>query len=190
VKKVEASEILDNGTYETLREGLRREAMAAKRARRVHVGDHLTFLFETRETVRSQVQEMLRIEGRSSPEDVQHELDTYNELLGDDGELGCTLLVEIEDETERARKLREWLPLVDHLYALLPDGTRVPATYDARQIGEDRLSAVQYLKFRCGAEAPVALGVDMPEPRLAHETALTGEQRGALQADLGVGSAR
>jgi hypothetical protein len=184
LKKVEASEILDNGTYEKLRDGLRQRAMAEKRARRVHVGEHLTFLFETRETVRYQVQEMLRIEGRTTPEDVQHELDTYNELLGDEGELGCTLLVEVEDEKERDRTLRAWVSLVDHLYARLPDGTRVSATYDARQVGEDRLSAVQYMKFRCGPEAPVAFGVDMPSPRVVLESPLTSEQRGALQADL------
>ena len=188
MKKVELTEILDNGTYERLREGLREQAMAEKRVRRVHVGDHLTLLFETHGTVRYQVQEMLRIEGRSSAKDVRHELDTYNELLGGEGELGCTLLVEFEDEAERDRRLREWLPLMDHLFAVLADGTQVRATYDARQVGDERLSAVQYLKFRCGFEAPVGFGVDMPQPPVAIEVQLTPEQRGALQADLGTGA--
>ena len=183
MKKVEVTDILDNATYEKMRDGLRVSAMAAKRVRRIHLGDHLTFLFETPETVRYQVQEMLRIEGRSSYEDIEHEVRTYNELLGDDGELGCTLLVEFEDPEVRDAKLREWRPLVENLYAKLPDGTRVPATFDERQVGDDRLSSVQYLKFTIGPDAPVALGVDMPA--LSIEAELTGEQRGALQADLG-----
>jgi hypothetical protein len=31
----------------------------------------------------------------------------------------------------------------------------------------------------------VAVGCDHPDPELNHETALTGDQRAALQADLG-----
>ncbi len=184
MKKLRRSDILDAATYERMRSALRERAMLEKEPRRIHLGEHLTFLFETTETIRIQIQEMLRIEGRASEEDVRHELDTYNELLGDEGELGCTLLVEIEDERERAGKLRAWRGLVDHLYALLPDGRRVAAVYDARQVGDDRLSAVQYLKFPVGAEAPRALGVDMREPPLRIEVELTPEQRAALAADL------
>lgn len=184
MKKVARKDILDNAAYERLRGPLRERAMAEKSARRVHVGDHLTFLFETTETVRIQVQEMLRIEGRSSEADVAHELDTYNELLGDAGELGCTLLVEIEDEAQRSALLRRWRGLMDRVYALLEDGTRVPATYDRRQVGDERLSSVQYLKLAVGDAPPVALGVDLPEGGLVAETRLSDVQRAALAADL------
>ena len=54
--------------------------------------------------------------------------------------------------------------------------------YDHRQVGEDRLSSVQYMKFPVGAEAPVAIGCDLEA--LTVETTLSPEERTALQADL------
>jgi hypothetical protein len=182
MKPVERSEILDYVTYEELRDTLRPLAMEAKGERRILVGDAFTFLFENRNTVRYQVQEMVRTERMVREADIQHELRTYNELLGGPGELGCSLLIGIDDERERNEKLRAWLALPQHLYAKLADGTKVRATYDARQVGDERLSSVQYLKFPVGKVAPVAIGIDLPG--LDVEATLTPEQRAALQADL------
>jgi len=184
MKQVQREAIVDNAAYERERDELRRHVFSVKQPRRIHLGDHLTFLFETTDTVRYQVQEMLRIEQRSSDEDVRHELATYNELLGGPGELGCTLLVEFESEAERDRMLRRWRDLPRHLYVSLDDGGRAPALFDERQLGDEKLSSVQYLKFRCGDRTPVALGVEMAEPPLRLEAPLTDEQRAALAADL------
>ena len=139
-------------------------------------------MFENQITVRYQVQEMVRTERMVRETDIQHELATYNELLGGAGELGCSLLIGIDDENERNAKLRAWLALPQHLYAKLGDGTKVRATFDPRQVGGDRLSSVQYLKFPVGKDAPVAIGIDLPG--LDVETTLSPEQRAALQADL------
>lgn len=180
--KVERAQILDNQTYAERRPAIRERMLFEKRRRRIHLGSHLTFLFENAETVRYQVQEMLRIEGRTGEADVEHELATYNELLGDAGELGCTLLIEIDDPAERERALAEWLDLPGHLYAVRADGTRAPAVYDPRQVGEDRLSSVQYLKFRVGDAPPLRLGCSLPA--IAGEVELDADQRAALAEDL------
>jgi hypothetical protein len=148
----------------------------------VHVGDVLTLLFENTATIRYQVQEMVRAERITRDEDVRHELETYNELLGEDGELGVSLLIEIPEPEERDRKLREWLALPAHLYLLLEGGEKVRPTYDARQVGTDRLSSVQYLRFDVRGQVPVAAGSDLPALTVA--TRLTEEQREALRADL------
>jgi hypothetical protein len=182
MKPVDRSEILDYVTYNEQRDALRPAALHAKAQRRVIMGEVLTFLFENRDTVRHQVQEMMRTEQIVKEADIAHELHTYNELLGGPGELGCTLLIGIDDEHERAIKLRAWLPLPRHLYARLEDGTKVRPTYDPRQMGDTRLSAVQYLKLPVGPRAPVALGCDLPE--LTVEVRLSEAQRAALQADL------
>jgi hypothetical protein len=182
MKPVQRSELLDYVTYDERRESLRAAAMEAKSQRRIIVGEHFTFLFENRDTVRYQVQEMMRTERIVKESDIQHELDTYNELLGADGELGCTLLIGIDDEEERADKLHAWLGLCDHLYAELEDGTRVRPRYDPRQVGDERLSSVQYLVFAVGSTAPVTIGVDMPG--LEAHAHLDASQRSALQADL------
>lgn len=182
VRKVRREHILDLAAYEAERPHSRQQAFAAKSRRRVHLGDHLTFLFENFVTIRYQIQEMLRSEGRSSEQDIEHEIATYNELLGEPGELGCTLLIEIEDPVERDRKLREWLALPEHVYLELAGGDIARAVYDPRQVGADRLSSVQYLKFHCGGSVPVAIGCDLPGMLLSN--ALTPAQRGALAEDL------
>ena len=182
MKPVDRSEILDYVTYTEQRDALRPVALAAKAKRRILAGEHLAFLFENRETVRYQVHEMLRTERIVKEADIQHELRTYNELLGEGGELGCTLLIGLEDEAERNVKLRQWKDLPAHLYAKLADGTKIRAKYDPRQVGEERLSSVQYLKFPVGETAPVAIGADLDG--LTVEAELTAEQRSALQNDL------
>lgn len=179
---VTRSEILDYVTYSEGREAFRQEVMEAKRPRRVHVGPHLTFLFENPLTVRYQIQEMLRAEQIVKEAEIQHEIDTYNELLGGAGELGASLLIEIDDPDERAGKLAEWRDLMERVYARLEDGRRVPVSYDRRQVGETRLSSVQYVKFATGGGVPLAIGVDHPAYRA--EAILTDEQRAALAADL------
>jgi hypothetical protein len=154
-KTVARDEIVDYVTYQEQRRGARESAMRAKDVRRVHVGPHLTFLFENHETIRYQVQEMMRTEQMVK-----------------------------EDPALRAEKLAQWLALPKHLYAKRADGTKAYARYDERQVGDTRVSSVQYLKFQVGVEAPLAMGCDHPDPELHSETPLTPEQRAALQRDL------
>jgi hypothetical protein len=184
VRPVERREIVDYVSYEDTREAFRRQVLAEKAPRRVHVGPCLTFLFENRDTIRYQVQEMMRAERIVREADILHELETYNELLGGPGELGATLLIELEDAAARDSKLAAWLGLPRHLYLKLEDATLVRARFDPRQAGDTRLSSVQYLKFAAGGQVPVAVGCDHPDPELRHETALTQEQRAALARDL------
>jgi len=184
MKKVERSEILDFVTYVERRDELRPGFLEAKRMRRIQHKTVLTLLFENQDTVRYQVQEMMRIEQIIREADIQHELDTYNEILGKTGELGCTLLIGLEDEQERDSKLAAWEGLLPHLFLVLEDGSRVGATWDPRQVGRGRLSSVQYLKFDTGGAVPTALAVDFPDPDLEGATPLTDEQREALAVDL------
>ena len=91
-------------------------------------------------------------------------------------------MIGIDDPAARAEKLREWQGLNDRIYAAMADGRRVKPTWDPRQVGEERLSSVQYLTFAFGEEAPVTIGIDMPE--VAGETTLSNAQREALREDL------
>jgi len=181
MRTVKREEVVDYQTYEDERAEFRKQVLAAKEKRRIHLGDHLTFLFENTLTVRYQIQEMMRIEHIVREKDIQHEIDTYNELLGEPGVLGCTLLIEIDDPAERDVKLREWLDLPSHLYLKLGEGQRAAATWDERQLASDRLSSVQYVKFRIGDARPIAIGSD--HPALILEAKLTSEQSDVLQQD-------
>ncbi|MCB9727043.1 MAG: DUF3501 family protein [Deltaproteobacteria bacterium] len=182
MRKVRRSDIVDYVTYSEGRDQARERALELKVPRRIHIGPHLTLLFENTETIIYQIQEMTRAEQIVKEADIEHEIETYNELVGGPGELGATLLIEIESPEERARLLTEWLPLPEHLYATLPGGERVRPRFDERQLGETRLSSVQYLTFPLGEAAPVALGCDFE--RYRYETTLSEAQRAALGADL------
>jgi hypothetical protein len=182
MRPVSRQEILDYVTYDEKRPALRAEVLEMKEARRVHVGDHLTLLFENTDTMRYQIQEMMRIERLVREADIVHELETYNAVLGGPGELGATLLIEIEEPEVRDVLLREWIALVEHLYARLEDGTKVYCSYDASQVGDDRLSSVQYVKFDTGGRPPVAIGSDLPALTVEH--VLSKAQAAALEDDL------
>jgi len=182
MKPISRDQIVDFQTYEETRPDFRARVMQAKEARRIHVGKVFTFLFENALTMRYQVQEMMRAERMVKERDIQHEIDTYSGLLGGPGELAATLLIEITDPAERDVKLREWMELPEHLYVKLPDGTKVRPTFDESQRGDGRLSSVQYLKFKVGKDAPVAVGSDLPGAQA--EAALDEEQRRALAEDL------
>jgi len=182
MRPIAFEEILDLTAYERSRPQIQARAMAVKEPRRIHLGDALTFLFENRDTVRYQVQEMVRAERMVKEEDIAHEIETYNELLGGKGELGAGLLIEIDDPALRDRRLREWMGLPGKLYVRTASDRKVFATFDARQVGTDRLSSVQYLKFDTGGEVPVAIGSELPALKM--EAELSPAQRAALSADL------
>jgi hypothetical protein len=146
MKPVELSEIKNIADYELERETLRPRMLALKDRRRVRVGNHLTFLFENRDTVRYQIQEMMRIERIVKPADIAHELATYNELIPAAGELSASLLIEYETPAERDVHLKELLGLDQHIW-IEAGGERTRALFDRRQIGDTRLSSVQYVKF-------------------------------------------
>ena len=182
MRRVSREEIKKVPEYAATREDFRRGVLEQKERRRVHVGSYLTFLFENHDTVLYQIQEMIRAENINNEPDIQHEMETYNELLGNRGELGCTLLIEIDDPARRAELLSRWTDLPGTLYLETEKGTRIPAEFDSRQVGRGRISSVHYLKFRLGDQVPRKVGCSHPD--IAAETTLTPEQTVALCQDL------
>ena len=180
---VTRAEILDYLTYAERRDAIRASAMAAKALRRVHAGPHLTFLFENRETVRYQIQEMVRAEQMVREADIAHELATYNALLGEPGDLGATLLIEIEDEAQRGELLRRWRGLPGSIFLVLDDGREVQARWDGDQMSEDKLSSVQFLLFP-GVKGARPAGLQVIHPELAVAVTFSPETRAALSEDL------
>jgi len=178
---VKREEIIDYQTYSEIRDEIRDEIMKIKTSRRIHLGQYLTFLFENHETIKYQIQEITRAERTVRESSIQEEIAVYNSLLGSKGQLGCALLIEIPEEKDRRPLLTAWLGLQEHFYLVLADGSRVYAEYDSSQVGEDRLSAVQYLTFSLDSP-PVGLGCDFEN--LNEEIDLSKEQMEALAEDL------
>jgi hypothetical protein len=189
------TEVLDPARYEQIRPSFRGKAMAEKDRRRVSVGPYFMFLFENHLTVLYQVQEMVRVERMTDAAAIGHEVRTYNELLPPPGGLGASLLLEIEDPAQRDRELRALLGVERHVWLHVGDLPAVPGVFDTRQIGDDRVSSVQYVTFALGDahrrlwpglghSGQIRLRVDHPHYR--HETVLPRSVAAALAEDLGL----
>jgi hypothetical protein len=192
VRKLTIDDIVDHRAYERERADFRAHIIDLKRRRRVALGDIVTVVFENTDTMRFQVQEMARAERLLTDAAIAHEVDTYNELIPDAGELSGTLFIEITDDGA----LREWLPkLVGIEFALrfeLGDGrSRVDAVPqdEERLTRDDITTTVHYLKFPFDAHqraqlafGPAYLVVDHPE--YAASVELSEEQRTELARDF------
>lgn len=191
MKKLTIDDIKDLRAYERERDEFRRHIVAMKKHRRVQLGDLLTITFENTDTMRFQIQEMARVERMLTDEQIEQEIETYNELIPAPNELSGTLFVEIDDK----ERLYEWLPkLVGIQRAVsiwLHDGASVPSIPEdeERLTREETTTTVHYLKFKLSPEqvdafaaGPVRIVVDHPSYDAVVE--LTEDQRSALLGDL------
>lgn len=176
--------------FEAEREAMRKAVIAHKAVRRIALGEHVTLLFEDRETIRWQVLEMCRVEGIREPEAMAHELRVYNELVPGLHELSATLFIEIT-EPGRIRPELDRLLGIDESVSLEIGAERVPAQFDRRQLEEDRISAVHYLRFALTpaqaasfADAGTSVALRIDHPHYTARTALAGGARRSLAVDL------
>ncbi len=153
-----ASDLSNLHEYELERPDYRRHVIELKSHRRIALGPLMTLVFESRDTVRFQVQEMLRAERIVQPEKVQHELDVYNELLPGPGEIAATLFIEITDQTRIQEVLDGFIGLDEPGKLAVRVGAKsYPALFAPGQSREDRISAVHYIRFPLGDEGRAAL---------------------------------
>jgi hypothetical protein len=190
MEKLTRADIRGPKLYAAIRDDLRKRVIELKRVRRVSVGPQVTLVFENRATMIFQIEEMCRAEQISEPDKIQDEIDIYNKVLPDAGQLAATLLVEITDENEIATTLQRLIGLQDHVW-LVVGGERVRAEFDPDQFAADRLAAVQYLKFTLDGAAQKALRSDetalalaIDHPNYRHEARMDEAARRSLAADL------
>jgi len=190
MRPLEPSDILDLTAYEKIREDFLEKTIALKRPRRIQVGDRLCFVFENRDTVRFQVQEMTRAERTVKEEAIAEEVAVYNELIPGENELSATLMIEIPEMDRIRGELDRLIGIDEHVFLDVGDES-VRATFDAKQFEEDRISAVQYVRFPLGQKlaaafrdpaVPAALRADHPSYQA--RTPIEGESRSSLAADL------
>ena len=192
MKRLETSEILNLVEYERVRETRRREIIELKKPRRVSVGRYLTFVFENRETVWFQVQEMVRAERIVDDAKIAEEVEVYNALLPGPGELAATMLIEITASAEIKPVLDKLLGIDTRDYVKLTVGPHVVVgDFEGGHSDEERgkLSAVHFVRFtlppgarRLFREAEVALAVEHPNERA--RAVLSDETKRALLQDL------
>ena len=194
MKKITLEDVRNLHEYELIRDDWRSAVIAEKAKRRVLLGPAMSFVFENRLTVLNQVQEMCRAERLARPEAVQQEIDVYNELIPGPGEVAGTLMVEITDEARIQPELDRLVGLGagDRLWLQLGD-RRVFATFEEGQGREDRISAVQYLRFPVGDDPAVRFALEsgtivaklvVDHPNYRAEVELPAETKRELARDL------
>ena len=136
------------------RDQFRDKVMQQKKLRKVSIGQHLTLLFENRQTVFYQIMEMLRIENKWDDESKLEELQAYNPLSTTPDNLKATLLVEYEDASERHVQLGNLRGIEDQLWYRLDDGDKILAIADEdmERSDEQKTSAVHFLRYPVTAD--------------------------------------
>jgi hypothetical protein len=155
MKKIVLDDILGFSAYEKIREEFRQEIIAKKRNRRVAVGDKVSLVFENRDTVIFQIQEMLRAERIGDLDKIREEIAVYNELIPNSGELSATMFLEIEDQSHLRDDLLKFLG-IDEAVSLKVGSHVVPGRFEEGRSKEDKISAVQYVRFPFDSQAQAA----------------------------------
>lgn len=193
MKKLSRTDLRDLLEYEKIRVGFRKHIIALKKNRRIAVGDKVSFVFENRETVKFQIQEMIRAERMVDDQKIQDEVDVYNQILPDSHQLSATMFIEITEEQDIKPELDRFQGVDQGQCVYFEFGglARVYAQFEEGHSKEDRISAVQYVRFTLTPEeqtwfrdpaVPLALVVN--HKNYAARTVLAAEQRKALARDF------
>jgi len=192
-EKIELKDVLNFFEYEKVRTAMRERVIELKRLRRVTVGPHLSFVFENRDTVLFQIQEMCRVERITDDARIQDELDVYNALLPGLHELSATLFIEITDKEQIQPVLDRFMGIDIGPTVWMQVGKEfaIPGEFEAGHSDEEKgkLAAVHFVRFvfppeaiRAFAGSPVSLVVDHPAERGRVE--LSDETKAQLLLDL------
>ena len=194
MQKLTRESMMTLEAYAKARKEFRAKVIAHKKPRTVHLGEHLTLVFEDELTIRYQVQEMLRIEKIFEEQGIQDEIDAYSSLIPDGGNFKATMLIEYEDPEERRVALEKLKGIEDRVYMQVEGSAPVYAIADEdlERENEQKTSAVHFLRFEMTKEMAAALkygvalaiGVDHPAYS-AKLDPVSPATRSALIQDLG-----
>ena len=167
--------------YAKVRNDFRANVMAHKKARNVHLGAHITLLFEDEMTMRYQIQEMLRAERIFEEHGIQDELDAYNPLIPDGSNWKATMLIEYADVEQRQAALARLIGVEDRVWVQVGSGARIHAIADEdlERENESKTSSVHFLRFELDPASRQALrggaaltfGVDHPAYQAVEQAA-------------------
>jgi hypothetical protein len=188
-RPIQRTDIKGPALYGPIREDFRSRIMAIKRPRRVIVGDRVSLVFENRHTLTFQIEEMLRAESITSEEGIAAEIEVYNQLMPDAASLSATLFIELPPDADPREALQALVGLDEHVVLHLGDRA-VRAAFEPGRSTDEKISAVQYIRFPLGEEdrralaAPgTALALEIDHPGYRHRVALSEETRASLARD-------
>ena len=172
VSRITPESLMTLEAYAKARKEFRARVIAHKKARTVHLGEHLTLQFEDELTMRYQIQEMLRIERIFEEEGIRGEIEAYGPLVPDGANLKATMMIEYEDVDERKRALARLKGVEDRVWMAAAGHEKVfaIADEDLERENDEKTSSVHFLRFEFAPDmvaaikggADLAIGVDHP----------------------------
>ena len=191
--KIFRESLMSLEAYAKARPEFRPKAIAHKRLRTVHIGEHITLLFEDETTIRYQIQEILRAEKQFEQAGIQDELDAYGPLIPDGHNFKATMLIEYTEEAERRVALTKLKGVEDKTYIQVEGSKKVYAIADEdlERETDTKTSAVHFVRFELTEEMTAALkygvslsmGVDHPNYTQRIDP-VSNNTRNALVKDL------
>lgn len=170
--QISRDSLLTLEAYAKQRKEFRAKVLAHKKNRTIHLGRHITLIFEDELTMRYQIQEMLRIEKTFEESGIQDELDAYNPLIPDGTNLKATMMIEYDDPAERKVELSRLKGVEDKVYVQVDGHAKsyAIADEDLERENDEKTSSVHFLRFELTPQmiasfkggAAVAAGVDHP----------------------------
>ncbi|MGE5097445.1 MAG: DUF3501 family protein [Betaproteobacteria bacterium] len=193
MEKITPGSLMTLEAYAKARKDFRAKVIAHKKNRTVHLGDHVTLLFEDTLTIRYQVQEMLRVERIFEDEGIQEEIDAYNPLIPDGRNFKATMMIGYEDVNERKAALALLKGIEERTWVRAEGCAPVYAIADEdlERETEEKTSSVHFLRFELTKEmadalkygVSLAIGIDHPHYN-AKLDPVPPEVRAALVEDL------
>lgn len=192
MQPLQPADLLSLEAYARERNAFRTRVIAHKKLRKLHVGGHVTLLFEDRLTTQYQIQEILRTERIFEPDGIAEELEAYNPLIPDGRNLKATMLIEYEDAEERQHELVRLRGIEHHVQLVVAGHAPITAIADEDlpRSNEQKTAAVHFLRFEFdpGAIADFGRGAEVTarieHPAYRAEQRLDAQQRAALAADF------
>jgi hypothetical protein len=166
MRKIDMENLMGLGAYEKGRAQYRREIIDYKNQRRLPIGERVSLLFENRKTVLFQIQEMLRTERITDLDKIREEVETYNTLIPEANELSATLMIEIEEQSKIREELLKFMGIDEAVFLMIGEGHTIHAVFEEGHSKEDKISAIQYVRFHFTPQAHAAFIADREEARV------------------------
>ena len=189
VRPITRRDIKGPALYGPIRDDLRKRVIEMKRPRRVLLGDRVSLVFENRHTLTLQIEEMCRTENLVRDDQIQAEIDVYNELMPTTDSLSATLFIELPPDEDPYVALKQLVGLDEHVVLHIgPHAIR--AAFEPGRSTADKISAVQYTRYPLAPEARAALmtpgtkvAVEIDHPNYRHRVEGSEEMRASLAGD-------
>jgi hypothetical protein len=189
VRPITRFDVKGPAIYAQIRDDYRNRVIAIKRARRVVIGEFVEIVFDNRHTLTMQIEEILRLENLTREDQIEAEIALTNQLMPTETELAATLFIPLPQDDKLKDRLRELVGLDEHVILHIgPHAIR--AAFEQGRSTEEKISAVQYMRFPLSPEARAALltpgtplRVQIDHPNYRYDVACSEELRASLAGD-------